>query len=530
MAISESGRIVIQIPPTLKRKLYKDLAKHGMSLTDWFLDQAEIYLNTPLPTTQDAATMSSPLDLKNDILGDVAEPLPEMQSEGIGATHTVQSESAAKTVKQRLISTYNALEEKFPVRVISDNVSYASPVNFVESLKCARHRWFPYKEGFSPTFVRSFLNEFQTSKSDVVLDPFSGVGTTSLVASTIGHRTVGFDVSPMADFIARTKCITLTEQELLALDEYIRFVTNATGHAAHGVPNNDTVISYFAPEFLEALMQVKALANLADNQKIRALARLAFLTLVETFSTHRKAGNGVKRKTKFAYGLANNTPFAEVRNCFVKKLQDMRQDLDEVQIGIAPDFRLGSCLDESAFSNIDSIGAVLTSPPYANCFDYSKIYQRELWLGDFFESTADLKHFRQGSVRSHVHASWAERHTEFSSDIVENLICEHLKNQELWSKKIPNMLSGYFKDVGALLSNIQPRMKSGASFGLVVGNSVYGGIPVATDLLIGQLALDAGFKLERIDVYRSVIPSSQQFNIMEDKRWARESMVVIQKK
>jgi len=529
MAIGESGRIVIQVPPALKRKLYKDLARHGMSLRDWFLDQAEIYLNEQPSTIQDAPTMSSPLDVKNEISGNIAESARGAQSEEVGAADTVHLGNAT-SVKQRLISTYNMLEEKFPVRVISDDVSYASPVNFVESLKCARHRWFPYKEGFSPTFVRNFLTEFQTSKSDVVLDPFSGVGTTSLVASTIGHRAVGFDVSPMADFIARTKCITLSERELLAFDEYIRFVANTTGHAAHSVPNNDTVISYFAPEFLDALMQVKALAILSDNQNIRALAKLAFLTLVETFSTHRKAGNGVKRKTKFVYGLVDIAPFVEVRDCFVKKLQEMRQDLDEVQIGIAPDFRLGSCLDESAFADIDGIGAALTSPPYANCFDYSKIYQRELWLGDFFESAADLKTFRQGSVRSHVHASWAERHTEFSSDIVENLICEHLKDQELWSKKIPNMLSGYFKDVGALLSNIKPRMKSGASFGLVVGNSVYGGIPVATDLLIGQLALDAGFKVERIDVYRSVIPSSQQFNIMEDKRWARESMVVIQKK
>jgi hypothetical protein len=530
MAIGESGRIVIQVPPALKRKLYKDLARHGMSLRDWFLDQAEIYLNEHPSTTQDVPTMSSPLDLKNEISGDVADSTRGAQNNEVDAAQTAHPANKITTSKQQLLSTYTTLEDKFPVRIISDDVSYVSPVNFVESLKCARHRWFPYKEGFSPTFVRNFLTEFQTSKSDFVLDPFSGVGTTSLVASTIGHRAVGFDVSPMADFIARTKCTSVSDKELVELDDYIRFITQAAGHVAHALPNNDTVISYFEPEFLDALMQVKALANISDNRKIRDLARLAFLTLVETFSTHRKAGNGVKRKTKFAYGAGNITPFVEVRDCFVKKLQEMRQDLSEVPIGIAPDFRLGSCLDEAAFRDIDAIGAALTSPPYANCFDYSKIYQRELWLGDFFESGADLKNFRQGSMRSHVHASWSERHAEFSSDIVENLICEHLRDQELWSKKIPDMLSGYFKDVGALLSNIRPRMKSGASFGLVVGNSVYGGIPVATDLLIGQLALDAGFKLERIDVYRSVIPSSQQFNIMEDKRWARESMVVIQKK
>ena len=77
---------------------------------------------------------------------------------------------------------------------------------------------------------------------------------------------------------------------------------------------------------------------------------------------------------------------------------------------------------------------------------------------------------------------------------------------------------------------MQPRLRKGASFGIVVGNSVYGGVSVASDLLIAEMAERMGYEVARIDVYRGVIPSSQQYALIDDKRWARESTVIVKKK
>lgn len=43
MAKSESGRIVIEVDPTLKRELYAALALSGYTLKDWFVRTAETY-------------------------------------------------------------------------------------------------------------------------------------------------------------------------------------------------------------------------------------------------------------------------------------------------------------------------------------------------------------------------------------------------------------------------------------------------------------------------------------------------------
>lgn len=44
VARGESGRIVIEIEPELKRRLYSTLALSGFTLKDWFLQQAEHYI------------------------------------------------------------------------------------------------------------------------------------------------------------------------------------------------------------------------------------------------------------------------------------------------------------------------------------------------------------------------------------------------------------------------------------------------------------------------------------------------------
>ena len=44
MAIGESGRVVLEIDPQFKREFYGTLTREGLTLKDWFLAQAENYI------------------------------------------------------------------------------------------------------------------------------------------------------------------------------------------------------------------------------------------------------------------------------------------------------------------------------------------------------------------------------------------------------------------------------------------------------------------------------------------------------
>ena len=44
MSIGESGRVVIEINPQLKKALYSALIRDGLTLKDWFVQSAEDYI------------------------------------------------------------------------------------------------------------------------------------------------------------------------------------------------------------------------------------------------------------------------------------------------------------------------------------------------------------------------------------------------------------------------------------------------------------------------------------------------------
>ena len=45
VSIGASGRIVIEVPPELKRELHSLLAQDGLTLKQWFIQQAEDYIS-----------------------------------------------------------------------------------------------------------------------------------------------------------------------------------------------------------------------------------------------------------------------------------------------------------------------------------------------------------------------------------------------------------------------------------------------------------------------------------------------------
>lgn len=438
------------------------------------------------------------------------------------------SEASDDSVHQALAHYYEDIESKIFMRKPYTKTTYRSPVNFIESMQRPRHRWFPYKEGFSPSFVADFLTKSQSASTGIILDPFAGSGTTALVAGELGLKGLGLDVSPLTTFVAKTKASVLDRGELSLLNNAITDYELSALSKYAPYPSNNTILSYFEPEVFKALLRTKHYCNELKSDKLRDLFKLAFLNAIEPFSTHRKAGNGVKIKTNYVSPSIEGDSSLNLKTFVATKLREFALDISQAEVFLPPEFRMVSCLSDELGQNVDNISCVLTSPPYANCFDYSKIYMSELWLGDFFKSRFDQQRFRSASVRSHVHASWEDRFEEFGSPIVNEKIRPFIERQRLWSPRIGSMLSGYFADLGRLLVNLKPRLRKNAQLGFVVGNSFYGGIAVATDLLLADLGMRLGYVTDEVKVYRGVIPSSQQYKRLgKNRKYMRESLVVM---
>ena len=62
MARGQSGRLVVDVGPAFKRRLHAQLAAEGRTMKEWFLEQAERYLDHAIQQTFPWGASSSPSD------------------------------------------------------------------------------------------------------------------------------------------------------------------------------------------------------------------------------------------------------------------------------------------------------------------------------------------------------------------------------------------------------------------------------------------------------------------------------------
>ncbi len=422
---------------------------------------------------------------------------------------------------QDLRKYYKSLEDRIKP---SGNITgtYTTPVNFKESLGCPIHRWYAYKEGFSPSFVKDFIKQYSTSPNDIVFDPYGGVGTTVLSANELGFQAYSLDVSPLGNFVSSVKNAKYTKNDLKHIQETIARFINFIPEFVDEYSISKTVISYFNEDTYKAIIGVRNFIDTIYDSKVKNIFMLALLSNTESVSTHKKNGNGVKKKVH----PPQPTPYNSLKKIIIDQLNVFVDDIRNSNKSAKNQIIEGSCIGDYTLPQKADI--VLTSPPYANCFDYSKVYLIELWLGGFFKNKDDQQEFREKSVISHVHYRWKRENSD-NIDIVESTIVPILKGRSLWSDSIPTMISGYFRDIKRCLLNLSRNINSGATIGFVVGNPTYAGVVIATDLILSDIAESIGYECHGITIYRKVVPSSQQTKLIEecDQKYVRESMVIL---
>ncbi len=94
------------------------------------------------------------------------------------------------------------------------------------------HRLHPYKGKFIPQLVEYFIDShtdnFKTrayfKKGDIILDPFSGSGTTLVQANEIGMHAIGVDLSQFNCMLTDTK---LLNYDMVLLEEEVKKIKNS---------------------------------------------------------------------------------------------------------------------------------------------------------------------------------------------------------------------------------------------------------------------------------------------------------------
>lgn len=356
-------------------------------------------------------------------------------------------------------------------KLLKDRTSWGKLATFVPNKDTPVYNWFYYKEGFAREFVLKCLDMFGIKKGRV-LDPFCGSGTTLLACREAGIDSVGVDVLPMSVLASRVKS---TEYDWEKLRESAkRLLKRKFQFVDFGFPEN--LKRYFNRHTLDDVMFFKSEVN-ALNDDERDFFTLALVNAAMKASWAYKDGSVLKVRKHHV------PPFRDLfRRISFRMIREGREFNGEGKArAYSGDARK---LDEKG----EAFDAVITSPPYLNIIDYTKVYAIENWFAGRGRVTP---------LRSYFGFS---------------------EGKEGEDK--------YFDDMGFVLREMHRVMKPGATAGIVVGNAYFPDRVVDVDLILARMGERAGFKARQIVVLNKR-PALE--GRTKKVGTLRESMVVLEK-
>ena len=373
------------------------------------------------------------------------------------------------------------------------------------------HRWFRYSAGFAAEWVVQVLKGWGISAGQIVLDPFAGSGTVPVVCDELGIRSIGVEAHPMVARICKAKLSWNTP-----IDRFAWFAAEVIKRS-QGVARTSAVY----PLLIQRSFDADALAML-DALKTAWLtlddkspeSELVWLAITAILRPTASAGTA-----QWQYILPNKTKNKVVppQLAFQQQLEVMKADMRWMQARIDSskadlvrgDSRL---LSKSMTEKAD---AVITSPPYANNYDYADALRFEMTFWGEVEGWGDI-HDR---VRKYLIVS-SSQHSSRERLVLDDLLDADevapirtelaLVTAELASvredhggkKHYHTMIAAYCRDIAQVLQQLRAVCRPGVHMCWVIGDSAPYGVYAPIEKWIGELALAAGFTSYRFEKLR----------------------------
>lgn len=374
----------------------------------------------------------------------------------------------------------------------------ANTTTFVDNMRLPVHRWFRYSAGFSADWAASVIEE---SGAQRVLDPFGGSGTTVVAAEQVGVAGVGVDVHPFVTRVAKAKLAWRADPDVL-----LKRANEVRLEAEKGRPVVEPSAPLIAKCFpdrdalLDLLRVRDAVERLRVGDDYDELLWLAFVSIIRACSP---AGTA-----QWQYVLPNKTKarVAEPNAAFEARVEIFAQDMWTMRSHLsAPAGRIVEA-DARTLDGVEDGWAdlILTSPPYANNFDYADATRLEQsFLGEI-GGWGDLKPLRKKLMKSATqHMAGWDPAEALESPLLEPIRDELLgvfneladvKQHKGGKKAYDLMVAGYFLDSAQIWQALRRASAPGVKVCYVVGDSAPYGVHVPVERWLGDLAVAAGFK------------------------------------
>jgi site-specific DNA-methyltransferase (cytosine-N4-specific) len=339
------------------------------------------------------------------------------------------------------------------------------------------HNFHPYPAKFIPQIPKSIIKTL-TKEGEVVLDPFCGCGTTLVEAKLLNREAIGVDINPIATLITRAKTNKLSQDEiqlttalLASIERDIEDYYNQSVTINYKIPDFNNIEHWFQQNVLHELGIIKFHIDNIKNEKLKTYLYTALSAIIVTVSNQES-------DTRYAAvdkRIKDFRTFSE----FSKKVKDMNTRMSEFSkmASDAPVRVYTADTRNMSFLKNDSVDLIVTSPPYANTYDYYLYHKlRMYWLG------YDVNIVKDNEIGSrNRHSSKREDISTFQDDLLQ---C--------------------FREMSRVLKN-------GKYAVIIIGDSVIRGKLIRANELIKEIARETNFIFIK-EVSYKLSENSKMFN------------------
>ena len=403
-------------------------------------------------------------------------------------------------------------------------------VSWQANRQSAGFRWFRFKEGFSASLVDHLLGLLDGPGR--LLDPFSGTGVTPLVGAHKGWTSTGVELLPVAVAVSRAMAAApyvsplVFEREATRLMDIVEKSRECT--SGQRFPHLRITDGAFDKETEAQIVAVRDwLLDYPDGQT-KDLLSLAAMAAMEDASWTSKDGQYLRWDHRSGRNLRSHVEKRVVlsyHESVRRRLSVILEDLPMMAhpsldgtVEIIPD----SCLDWLANVNDDTFDAVITSPPYANRYDYTRTYALELaWLGYDDAGVSKLRQqllsatVENRSKREQLNHCDPEAVAMYDRHPAVHEVVDALRRadarKELPNSNVVRLVENYCLEMAFVVSQLSRICRAGASVFMVNDNVRYHGEELPVDLILSDMAEQCGFRTEAIwTLARGKGNSSQQ--------------------
>jgi len=360
------------------------------------------------------------------------------------------------------------------------------------------HNYHPFPAKFIPGLPNYLIKNFSLP-GDLVLDPFCGSGTTLVEAKLLSRDGIGIDVHPVAVLASKVKTNPLSDDDIYKINEILKRIELISA-TYKGIKSGQRSLFYkkdiVGDDYLKYIPEIPKCEHWFERHVLEELAIIKSIVMTSELSEGARdyllmglsaiivQVSNQESETRYA-AIKKNIDIAKVFELFEKKVKDMNRRMVAFKKQASTSDINVIWGDTRAISLGDQIKAdlVVTSPPYANTYDYYLYHKLRMYWLDY-----DYKYVQVNEIGS--------------------------RNKHSSQKQGPEC---YILDMKKAFENISLWLKKGKYAAFIIGDSVIKGELIKGDNIIIHLAKEVGMRLmDKVDYSQDL--SSKVFNSAFRKR------------